>query len=87
MDTELVKVLYDLGDTMSALLFCFGLVIFLLKSQERERCRWQEQDREHDLALQNLIKDSIETAAKLTESHTLLVEVLRRMEAKLERLK
>ena len=34
-----------------------------------------------------LIKDSIETAAKLTESHTLLVEVLRRMEAKLERLK
>jgi len=54
-------------------LFCFGLVIFLLKSQEQARCRWQEQDREHDFALQNLIKDSIETAAKLTESHTLLV--------------
>ena len=87
MDTDLVKVLYDLGGTMSALLFCFGLVIFLLKSQERGHCRWQEQDREHDLVLQNLIKDSIETAAKLTESHTLLVEVLRRMEARLERLK
>ena len=87
MDTELVKVLYDLGGTMIALLFCFGLVIFLLESQERERCWWQEQDREHELALQNLIKDSIETAAKLTESHTLLVEVLLRMEAKLERLK
>ena len=28
MDTELVKVFYDLGGTMSALLFCFGLVIF-----------------------------------------------------------
>ena len=28
-----------------------------------------------------------ETAEKLTESHTPLVEVLRRMEAKLERLK
>ena len=42
MDTELVKVLYDLGGTMSALLFCFGLVIFLLKSQERERCWRQE---------------------------------------------
>tara|TARA_R100000501_G_C2597188_1_gene95351 strand:+ start:735 stop:995 length:261 start_codon:yes stop_codon:yes gene_type:complete len=86
MDTDLIQSLADLGGTLASLGFAGWLIVYLLKLQVAERTSWMEKDSENDRALQDLISRTNERSGKMEESVTLLTEVLRRFEAKLDKL-
>ena len=87
MDTDLIKSLADLGGTLASLGFAGWLIVYLLKLQVAERDSWMEKDSQNDRALQDLISKTNERSGKLEESVTLLTEVLRRFETRLELIK
>jgi len=86
MDTDLIQSLADLGGTLASLGFAGFLIIHLLKLQVSEREEWMRKDSENDAALRNLISSTNERSGKMEESVTLLTEVLRRFEAKLDKI-
>jgi len=86
MDTDLIQSLADLGGTLASLGFAGWLIVYLLKLQVAERTSWMEKDSENDRALQDLISRTNERSGKMEESVTLLTEVLRRFEAKLDKI-
>ena len=86
MDTDLIQSLADLGGTLASLGFAGWLIVYLLKLQVAERSEWMAKDSENDKALQDLISRTNERSGKMEESVTLLTEVLRRFEAKLDKL-
>jgi hypothetical protein len=87
MDTDLIQSLADLGGTLASLGFAGWLIVYLLKLQVAERDSWMEKDSQNDRALQDLISKTNERSGKLEESVTLLTEVLRRFETRLELIK
>ena len=87
MDTDLIQSLADLGGTLASLGFAGWLIVYLLKLQVAERDSWMEKDSQNDKALQDLISKTNERSGKLEESVTLLTEVLRRFETRLELIK
>jgi len=86
MDTDLIQSLADLGGTLASLGFAGWLIVYLLKLQVAERTSWMDKDSENDRALQDLISRTNERSGKMEESVTLLTEVLRRFEMKLDKL-
>jgi hypothetical protein len=86
MDTDLIQSLADLGGTLASLGFAGWLIVYLLKLQVSERTSWMEKDSENDRALQDLIGKTNERSSKMEESVTLLTEVLRRFELKLDKI-
>ena len=86
MDTDLIQSLADLGGTLASLGFAGWLIVYLLKLQVSERTSWMEKDSENDRALQDLISKTNERSSKMEESVTLLTEVLRRFELKLDKI-
>ena len=86
MDTDLIKSLADLGGTLASLGFAGWLIVYLLKLQVAERDSWMEKDSQNDRALQDLISKTNERSSKMEESVTLLTEVLRRFELKLDKI-
>ena len=86
MDTDLIQSLADLGGTLASLGFAGFLIIHLLKLQVSEREEWMRKDSENDAALRNLISSTNERSSKMEESVTLLTEVLRRFESKLDKI-
>ena len=86
MDTDLIQSLADLGGTLASLGFAGWLIVHLLKLQVHEREEWMRKDSENDKALQDLISRTNERSGKMEESVTLLTEVLRRFEAKLDKI-
>jgi len=86
MDTDLIQSLADLGGTLASLGFAGWLIVYLLKLQVAERDSWMEKDSENDRALQDLIGKTNERSSKMEESVTLLTEVLRRFELKLDKI-
>ena len=86
MDTDLIQSLADLGGTLASLGFAGWLIVYLLKLQVAERSEWMDKDSENDRALQDLISRTNERSGKMEESVTLLTEVLRRFEMKLDKL-
>ena len=86
MDTDLIQSLADLGGTLASLGFAGWLIVYLLKLQVAERTSWMEKDSENDRALQDLISRTNERSGKMEESVTLLTEVLRRFELKLDKI-
>jgi hypothetical protein len=86
MDTDLIQSLADLGGTLASLGFAGWLIVYLLKLQVAERTSWMEKDSENDRALQDLIGKTNERSSKMEESVTLLTEVLRRFELKLDKI-
>ena len=86
MDTDLIKSLADLGGTLASLGFAGWLIVYLLKLQVHERTEWMQKDSDNDRALQDLIGKTNERSSKMEESVTLLTEVLRRFELKLDRI-
>lgn len=86
MDTDLIQSLADLGGTLASLGFAGWLIVYLLKLQVAERTSWMEKDSENDRALQDLISRTNERSGKMEESVTLLTEVLRRFESKLDKI-
>ena len=86
MDTDLIKSLADLGGTLASLGFAGWLIVYLLKLQVAERDSWMEKDSENDRALQDLIGKTNDRSSKMEESVTLLTEVLRRFELKLDKI-
>jgi|TARA_R100000501_G_C2602838_1_gene99463 hypothetical protein len=86
MDTDLIQSLADLGGTLASLGFAGFLIIHLLKLQVSEREKWMEKDTESDKALQDLIGKTNDRSSKMEESVTLLTEVLRRFESKLDKI-
>ena len=87
MDTDLIQSLADLGGTLASLGFAGWLIVYLLKLQVAERDSWMQKDSDNDKALQDLITKTNERSGKLEESVTLLTEVLRRFETRLELIK
>ena len=87
MDTDLISTLADLGGTLASLGFAGWLIIHLLKLQTQERTDWMQKDSDNDRALQDLISKTNERSSKMEESVTLLTEVLRRFETKLDTIK
>ena len=86
MNTDLIQSLADLGGTLASLGFAGRLIVHLLKLQVREREEWMKKDFENDKALQDLISRTNERSSKMEESVTLLTEVLRRFESKLDKI-
>ena len=86
MDTDLIKSLADLGGTLASLGFAGWLIVYLLKLQVHERTEWMQKDSDNDRALQDLIGKTNERSSKMEESVTLLTEVLRRFELKLDKI-
>ena len=86
MDTDLIQSLADLGGTLASLGFAGFLIIHLLKLQVTEREKWMQKDTESDKALQDLIGKTNDRSSKMEESVTLLTEVLRRFETKLDKI-
>ena len=86
MNTDLIQSLADLGGTLASLGFAGWLIVYLLKLQVSERTSWMEKDSENDRALQDLIGKTNERSSKMEESVTLLTEVLRRFELKLDKI-
>jgi len=86
MDTDLIQSLADLGGTLASLGFAGWLIVYLLKLQVAERTSWMDKDSENDRALQDLISRTNERSGKMEESVTLLTEVLRRFESKLDKI-
>ena len=86
MDTDLIQSLADLGGTLASLGFAGWLIVYLLKLQVSQRTSWMEKDSENDRALQDLIGKTNERSSKMEESVTLLTEVLRRFELKLDKI-
>ena len=86
MDTDLIQSLADLGGTLASLGFAGWLIVHLLKLQVHEREEWMRKDSENDKALQDLISRTNERSGKMEESVTLLTEVLRRFETKLDKI-
>ena len=86
MDTNLIQSLADLGGTLASLGFAGWLIVYLLKLQVSERTSWMEKDSENDAALRSLISSTNERSSKMEESVTLLTEVLRRFELKLDKI-
>ena len=86
MDTDLIQSLADLGGTLASLGFAGWLIVYLLKLQVAERTSWMDKDSENDAALRSLISSTNERSGKMEESVTLLTEVLRRFEAKLDKI-
>ena len=86
MDTDLIKSLADLGGTLASLGFAGWLIVYLLKLQVHERTEWMQKDSDNDKALQDLIGKTNERSSKMEESVTLLTEVLRRSELKLDKI-
>ena len=86
MDTDLIQSLADLGGTLASLGFAGWLIVYLLKLQVSERTSWMEKDSENDAALRSLISSTNERSSKMEESVTLLTEVLRRFELKLDKI-
>ena len=86
MDTDLIQSLADLGGTLASLGFAGWLIVYLLKLQVAERTSWMEKDSENDAALRSLISSTNERSSKMEESVTLLTEVLRRFELKLDKI-
>jgi len=86
MDTDLIQSLADLGGTLASLGFAGWLIVYLLKLQVAERTSWMEKDTQNDEALRALISSTNERSSKMEESVTLLTEVLRRFEAKLDKI-
>ena len=86
MDTDLIQSLADLGGTLASLGFAGWLIVHLLKLQVSEREKWMQKDSENDKALQDLISRTNERSGKMEESVTLLTEVLRRFESKLDKI-
>jgi len=86
MGTDLIQSLADLGGTLASLGFAGWLIVYLLKLQVAERDSWMEKDSENDRALQDLIGKTNERSSKMEESVTLLTEVLRRFELKLDKI-
>jgi hypothetical protein len=87
MDTDLIGTLADLGGTLASLGFAGWLIIHLLRLQTTERADWMAKDTDNDKALQDLIGKTNERSSKMEESVTLLTEVLRRFETKLDTIK
>ena len=87
MDTDLIQSLADLGGTLASLGFAGWLIVYLLKLQVAELDSWMQKDSDNDKALQDLISKTNERSGKLEESVTLLTEVLRRFETRLELIK
>ena len=86
MDTDLIQSLADLGGTLASLGFAGWLIVSLLKLQVHERTEWMQKDSDNDRALQDLIGKTNERSSKMEESVTLLTEVLRRFELKLDKI-
>ena len=86
MDTDLIQSLADLGGTLASLGFAGWLIVYLLKLQVHERTEWMQKDGDNDRALQDLIGKTNERSSKMEESVTLLTEVLRRFELKLDKI-
>ena len=86
MDTDLIQSLADLGGTLASLGFAGWLIVYLLKLQVAERTSWMEKDTQNDEALRALISSTNERSSKMEESVTLLTEVLRRFESKLDKI-
>ena len=86
MDTDLIQSLADLGGTLASLGFAGWLIVYLLKLQVHERTEWMQKDSDNDKALQDLIGKTNERSSKMEESVTLLTEVLRRFELKLDKI-
>ena len=86
MDTDLIQSLADLGGTLASLGFAGWLIVYLLKLQVHERTEWMQKDSDNDRALQDLIGKTNERSSKMEESATLLTEVLRRFELKLDKI-
>jgi len=86
MDTDLIQSLADLGGTLASLGFAGWLIVYLLKLQVAERTSWMDKDSENDAALRSLISSTNERSSKMEESVTLLTEVLRRFELKLDKI-
>ena len=86
MDTDLIQSLADLGGTLASLGFAGWLIVYLLKLQVHERTEWMQKDSDNDRALQDLISRTNERSGKMEESVTLLTEVLRRFELKLDKI-
>ena len=86
MDTDLIQSLADLGGTLASLGFAGWLIVYLLKLQVHERSEWMAKDTQNDEALRNLISKTNERSSKMEESVTLLTEVLRRFESKLDKI-
>lgn len=86
METDLIQSLADLGGTLASLGFAGWLIVHLLKLQVHEREEWMRKDSENDKALQDLISRTNERSGKMEESVTLLTEVLRRFETKLDKI-
>ena len=86
MGTDLIQSLADLGGTLASLGFAGLLIVYLLKLQVSERTSWMEKDSENDAALRSLISSTNERSSKMEESVTLLTEVLRRFELKLDKI-
>jgi len=86
MDTDLIQSLADLGGTLASLGFAGWLIVYLLKLQVSERTSWMDKDSENDAALRSLISSTNERSSKMEESVTLLTEVLRRFELKLDKI-
>ena len=86
MDTDLIQSHADLGGTLASLGFAGWLIVYLLKLQVHERTEWMQKDSDNDRALQDLISRTNERSGKMEESVTLLTEVLRRFELKLDKI-
>ena len=86
MGTDLIQSLADLGGTLASLGFAGWLIVYLLKLQVAERTSWMDKDSENDAALRSLISSTNERSSKMEESVTLLTEVLRRFELKLDKI-
>ena len=86
MDTDLIQSLADLGGTLASLGFAGWLIVYLLKLQVHERTEWMQKDSDNDKALQDLIGKTNDRSGKMEESVTLLTEVLRRFESKLDKI-
>ena len=86
MDTDLIQSLADLGGSLASLGFAGWLIVYLLKLQVHERTEWMQKDSDNDRALQDLIGKTNERSSKMEESVTLLTEVLRRFELKLDKI-
>ena len=86
MDTDLIQSLADLGGTLASLGFAGWLIVYLLKLQVHERTEWVQKDSDNEKALQVLIGKTNERSSKMEESVTLLTEVLRRFELKLDKI-
>jgi len=86
METDLIQSLADLGGTLASLGFAGWLIVYLLKLQVHERTEWMQKDSDNNRALQDLIGKTNERSSKMEESVTLLTEVLRRFELKLDKI-